>query len=475
MEPSRRQAEIDTGSFRDPSGFVYALDDRILRQVNRSFGERWDDLTASGLLEGLQARGLLVPHEVRDIGEAHSPDEAHAVLEPDRIPLISYPYEWSFGQLKDAALLTLEAQAVAMAAGFTMRDASAYNVQFHRGAPILIDTLSFERATPDEPWIAYRQFCEHFLAPLALMAYRDVRCGLMLREFIDGIPVDLAATLLPGRTRLNVGLASHVHAHASAQRRHVSRSSEARSGAAVPAGARAPRPRMGQLQQRALLDSLRRTIQKLSWKPEGTAWAGYATNTSYEDRAAASKDDLVRRFLEAAGGDVVWDLGANVGRFSAIAAGLGRDVVAWDTDPGATELHYQAVRRAGGRSVLPLLVDLANPSPGLGWANRERRSLVDRANADVVMALALVHHLAIGRNVPMPMIADLFADLAPHLIVEYIPAPDPMVATLLTTRTDVQPYPTIDGFRAVFERRFHVLQDEEIEASGRRLLRMSRR
>jgi SAM-dependent methyltransferase len=454
--------EADRGSFRDPSGFVYTRSGRLLRQVNRSFGLRWDELCSSGILADLQRRELLVAHEAVDLGEALTPD-AHAVIAPERIPFISYPYEWSFGELKDAALLTLEAQNVASPAGFTLRDASAYNVQFRRGRPVLIDTLSFERAKPGAPWAAYRQFCEHFLAPLVLMAHRDVRLGLLLRRYVDGIPLDLAASLLPGRTKLDVGLASHVHAHAGALRRAAGRVDGPRRAGG-----------MGALRQSALLDNLRRTVEAQSWRPEGTDWAEYAEHTSYDAAATTAKDELVRRFLEAAGGDVVWDLGANTGRFSAIAASLGRRVIAWDADPAATELHYRTVRKTATESVLPLLVDLSNPSPGLGFAGTERRSFADRADADVVLALALVHHLAIGQNIRFGMIADFFASLAPTLIVEYIPESDAMVQQMLATRTDVRPYPDINAFRRVFETRFTVLEDEQIVGSERWLLRMAR-
>ncbi len=457
-------AEPGDGSFRDPSGFIYRREDLILRQVNRSFAERFDDLRASGLLTTLQRQGLLIDHEEVDPSLAAAPALAHAVLQPEPLAFVSYPYEWAFGLLKDAALVTLQAQSEASAAGFALRDASAYNVQLHRGRPILIDSLSFERARPDAPWRAYRQFCEHFVAPLALMAHRDVRCGLLLRDFIDGIPVDLAAALLPGRTKLDVGLASHIHAHAQAQRR--SRHSSGSSGASR---------RMPAIAQTALLDSLRRTVEKLTWRPAVTAWAGYAEATSYSAAAARSKDEGVRRLLEAAGDGVVWDLGANTGRFSSIAASLGRTVVAWDGDAGATELHYQAVRLGAQPAVIPLLADLTNPSPGLGWANEERRSLVERANAGVVMALALVHHLVIGRNIRLAMVAELLARMGQQLIVEFVPDADPMAQQLLLSRDDVKPSLTIDGFRQVFEARFEILDDVPIEDSGRRLLRMRRR
>jgi len=216
-------------------------------------------------------------------------------------------------------------------------------------------------------------------------------------------------------------------------------------------------------------------VTKLRWQPSGTVWADYADHTGYAETAARSKDELVERYLEAAGGSVVWDLGANTGRFSAIASRLGRQVVAWDVDPAATERHYRALRRDDDTSVLPLLLDLGNPSPGLGWAHAERRSFLDRAEADTVLALALVHHLAIARNVPLPMLADLFARLAPNLIVEFVPKADPMVARLLATRADVFPDYTPDAFRAALGERFEMLDEDAIEGSDRTLLRMRRR
>lgn len=457
----------DPGSFRDPSGFVYTRDGTLYRQVDRSFATRWDDLRDGGLLERLQAADLLIGHESAALDAADDPARAHAVIRPMRLAFISYPYEWAFGALRDAALTTLRAQALAMETGYTLRDATAYNIQFHHGRPILIDTLSFERAEPGAPWAAYRQFCEHFLAPLALMARRDVRFGRSLRDYIDGVPLDLAASLLPGRTKLNPGLLSHVHLHARAQRRYAAQP-DAAFGATK-------RRAMSPLQQRALLDSLRRTIEGLDYRPEGTEWADYADNTSYGEAAARGKDDLVRQMLADAGGGVVWDLGANTGRFSRIAAELGRRVVAWDVDPAATERHYRQIRTDGSASVLPLLQDLTNPSPGLGWHGRERRSFLDRSDADVALALALIHHLAISGNVPIGHVADLMADIASGLVIEFVPKADPMVRRLLATREDVFPDYTIDGFRAAFARRFEIVDERPIADVTRVMFRMVRR
>jgi hypothetical protein len=456
----------DPASFRDPAGFVYRRDGVIHRQVNRWFAGRWDDLVTSGLLGTLQADGLLVGHEDVPVSRALDPASAHAVIRPEAIDLISYPYEWSFSQLRDAALVTLGALERAEAAGFTLRDASAYNVQFQRGRPVLIDTLSFERRPADGPWRAYRQFCQHFLAPLALMAERDVRLGLLSRDFIDGIPLDLAATLLPGRSRLNLGLGAHVHAHARA-------GAGAASQAGAPSGSGPVT--MTPLKRAALIDSLRRTVEGLRWRGIETAWSGYGPTTSYEDAASARKEALVRAEVTAIAPGVTWDLGANTGRFSAIAAAAGGRVVAWDADPMVTDGHYRALRAAGSAQVLPLLVDLANPSPSLGWAGRERASFTDRSAADLVLALALVHHLAIGGNVPLGRVAELFAALAPQALVEFVPREDPMVRAMLATREDIFEDYTLDGFRAAFEPHFELVATHEIEGSTRTLHRFVRR
>jgi ribosomal protein L11 methylase PrmA len=232
---------------------------------------------------------------------------------------------------------------------------------------------------------------------------------------------------------------------------------------------------MSPLRLRALIDSLRRTVEGLRWEPSGTEWADYADNTSYSEDAARRKDELVREFVRDTPGDRVWDLGANTGRFSRIAADLGRRVVAWDVDPAATERQYRRVRADGTTTILPLVLDLANPSPGLGWANEERLSLQDRADADVVLALALVHHLAISRNVPLERLANFFAGLAPSLIVEFVPKDDPMVRRLLATREDVFPDYTIEAFRAALARRFEILAETPIEGTSRSLLRLQRR
>jgi ribosomal protein L11 methylase PrmA len=455
----------DGASFRDPGGFVFWRDGQPYRQIQQTFATDWDAFEAGPLKPRLIEQRRLIGHEPAGLDLATAPG-AHAVIRPEQIEFISYPYEWTFGELREAALLTLDIQLEAMAAGWTLKDASAYNIQFHKARPIHIDSSSFEPLEEGAPWIAYRQFCEHFLAPLSLAARRDVRLLDLLRLGPDGIPLDLASRLLPWRTRLDFGLLSHVHLHARAQIRHAANQKDD--------GRAARNARLSRARLDGLIRNLRSTVAGLDWQPGGTEWADYADDTSYGDRAAADKDRLVDAFVHELPGRRVWDLGANTGRFSRIAADAGKRVLALDLDPAAAERHFRAVRETGRTDILPLVADIANPSPALGWGGRERRSLLERLDADAILALALVHHLAITRNVPLPMVLDLFADLAPWAIVEFVPKEDPMVRRLLAARRDVFAGYDLDGFRAAAATRFEIVREAPIEDSPRVLVVLRR-
>ncbi|MEX0874654.1 MAG: SAM-dependent methyltransferase [Actinomycetota bacterium] len=450
-------------SFRDPAGFVWADGDAIYRHVGLSHRDHYDALVSSGLYGALVGEGLMIEHAETDVPSPR-PD-AYKVLRPEVVEFISYPYEWSFSQLKDAARLTLEIQKRALDHGMSLRDASAYNVQFHRGRPVLIDTLSFEILPEGRPWIAYRQFCQHFLAPLALMAYRDVRFGQLARTYIDGVPLDLAARLLPRRTRFKGGLLAHIHTQARIQSRH--------DRAAAPP---TPKEKSFSLQAfRGIVWSLERTVAKLEWKLERTPWSDYYQEADhYSTKAEENKRAVVGRFLHAAGGRTVWDLGGNIGVFSREASKRGRQVVSFDIDPGCVEMNYRQVVESKETNVLPLLNDLRNPSPHIGWASRERSSLTERGPADVAMALALIHHLAIGNNVPLDMMASYFAELAKKLIIEFVPKTDEMVKQLLALRSDVFPHYDESGFEEAFGRHFEI-EGKESLADTERVLYLMRR
>jgi len=451
-------------SFRDPSGFLFVRDGILYRQVNRLYAENYARLMDSGLYEKLVKAGLLIPHAEVDVKPA-DPDQAFKILQPERVPFISYTYEWSFGQLKDAALVTLSIQKRALKAGMSLKDASAYNIQFYHGKPVLIDTLSFEVYRDGEPWVAYRQFCQHFLAPLALMATCDVRMGQLLRVHIDGIPLDLASKLLPYRTRWNLGLSSHIHLHARAQARYADVAvSEARRGR-----------KMSKQALLGLIESLEATVLGLKWEPAGTEWVEYYDSTNYTEAAFDHKKELIAEWLEGLQPKTVWDLGANTGVFSRQAAGLGAHTVAFDIDPAAVEQNYRQVKQDKEQNLLPLVLDLTNPSPSLGWANRERDSLAGRGPADVVLALALIHHLAISSNVPFDRLSDFLAELGKWLIVEFVPKADSQVQKLLKSREDIFIEYQREAFERILAKRYIIRKSWQIRTSERWLYLMERR
>lgn len=446
-------------SFRDPSGFLFTRDGTLYRQVNEVYRSDYELLMSGGLYSELTAGKMLVAHSETEI--PCSGAGGFKVIRPERIPFISYPYEWCFSQLKAAALLTLEVQKRALAREMILRDASAYNIQFDKGLPVFIDTLSFEKYEEGSPWVAYQQFCRHFLAPLALMAHTDVRLNCLGRDFINGVPLDLASSLLPGRTWLGFSLLSHIHMHARAARHYE-----------TPGAGPVKKPAMSRFALEALLDSLGTAVQKQVLPGIKTEWGDYYTDTNYSEDAFRAKKRLVSGFIDASAPARLWDLGANNGEFSRIASGKNIATVAFDMDPAAVEKNYGEVLRTGDKYLLPLLSDLTNPSPGIGWANGERYSLADRAPADCVMALALVHHLAIGNNLPFENIAAYFSSLGRDLIVEFVPKEDSKVQVLLASREDIFPGYRQECFEESFRGYFSILRSEKIPGTCRTLYLM---
>jgi len=453
-----------SGSFRDPSGFMFKHDGKLYRQVNQKYREEYDLLMNSGLYDQLNKSRTLVAHKEVELDLAPRPEIAYKVIQPEIVDFISYPYEWCFNQLKDAAILTLAIARRALEFGMILKDASAYNIQFHQGRPIFIDTLSFEKYEEGAPWVAYRQFCQHFLAPLALMAKTDIRLAQMLRLHIDGIPLDLASKLLPGSTRVEFGLTTHIHIHAKSQQRYADKE----------VSQEAVKARVSKTAMVGLLDSLLSTVKSLNVKTIQTEWTDYYQDNNYTSDSFEAKRQLVRDFIEKAQPKRVWDLGGNTGEFSRAASDLQIPTVCFDIDPGAVQQNYDLVKANKEKFMLPLRMDLTNPSPDLGWHNAERESMQARGPVDLVMALALIHHLAISNNVPLVDVAKYFADLGEYLIIEFVPKSDSQVKRLLASRLDIFPDYTLEGFRQTFSQHYTLLDEKPVQGSERTLFLMKR-
>ncbi len=454
-------------SFRDPAGFIFTNNNTIYRQINHAGQEDFDFFIQSGLYDELVQKGLLVSHkEIKSTSKFDADDRRYKVIQPEPVPFISYPYEWSFSQLRDAALLTLRIQRIAFKHGMILKDASAYNVQFVGKKPLHIDTLSFKKYVPGEPWEGYRQFCEHFLAPLAVARYTSYDILKILQSQIEGIPLAVACSLLPKRARMGKGLFIHLYLHSASQKRYQNAGS-----ATATKPAMVPKRQVSTFALEGIMGSLERSVRALRPPRQKTEWGNYYEFTNYSDEAFKKKQTLVRNLL----GKITplpktaWDMGANNGEFSALAAELGAYTLAFDIDPVAVGRNYNHRDEKIDGRMLPLVQDCTNPSASVGWLGRERDSLFERGPADVVLALAIIHHLAIGRNLPLASIAEFLAAIGEHVIIEFVPKEDSKVQILLASRKDIFVEYNAEHFEAAMNMYFMLVEKKPIQHSQRTL------
>jgi SAM-dependent methyltransferase len=460
---------LEPGSFRDPDSRVFTSPDGVLRAVSDAGLADWRRLRDSGLYEELARDGRLVATEELPAGEL--PQEIAGGwaggLRHARVPFVSYPYEWPFGMLKDAARLQLELLDAALARDLILKDSSPYNVQFRGVRPTFIDVGSFEPLRAGEPWIGYRQFCMLFLFPLMLRAYRDVPFRPWLRGSLEGITPGEMRNLLSVRDRFRRGVLSHVVLHARMERRYADRSRDVQTEL-KKAGFR----------KELIVANVRKLhglVGRLRWSPDPSGvWVDYGETNTYTEREAEQKARFVAGAAATRRWERVWDLGCNDGRFSRIAAEHADHVVAIDGDEGVVEVLYERLRDEGREDILPLVVDLTDPSPARGWRGRERQTLEERGAPDLVLALALIHHVAITGNVPIPAFVDWLRSLGAALVIE-LPLPDdPMVVRLLSgKRPGLHGDYTREHFERCLRTAFDIERSEDL-AAGTRVLYFAR-
>ena len=454
---------MNNTSYKDPAGFVFEFEGQIYRQINLCAAEDYDFLTESGLYKKLTQKGLLVEHQEVSLSKKTA-CEFYKIIKPAQIKYITYPYEWSFSALKDAALLTLKIQKTALKYKMSLKDASAYNIQFCKGKPVFIDTLSFEKYKPDTPWAAYGQFCRHFLAPLALMSYTDIDLNKLLITNIDGIALETAKKLLPFRAIFNFGILTHIIIHSMSQKAYENTEKPAFKTA-----------RMSLFEQQALIDSLINTVKSLKFPKIYTQWGDYYKDTNYSEESFQEKKDIILHFINKVEPKSLCDLGSNRGDFSRIASDRNIETLAFDIDPVAVEDSYLYMKSHKETNILPLLQDLTNPSPAIGFMNEERKNFSSRFQCDMVMALALIHHLAISNNLPFDNIAKFFSSLGKYLVIEFVPKTDSKVQHLLSSREDIFDNYDKETFESIFDKYFEILETINIKNSKRILYLMRSR
>jgi hypothetical protein len=446
-------------SYRDPSGFVFEKDGVLYRQINLSFKEHFDHFIQSGCYEHLVKKRLIVTHE--NIEENLTGDDHYyKTILPQRVDFISYPYEWSFDRLKDAAILTLQLVKEALAFGIILKDATPYNIQWYNGKLLFIDTLSFEKYS-EAPWIAYRQFCENFLGPLLIMHYSKMQMPGLFLSWPDGIPLDIVRSLLPKRSRFSLYTYLHIHLHAkiSAKKNEDSRQPQA----------------LSKQKLLNLISSLESLVNKLKVPEQKSTWSGYYTEAGLRKDYLEQKKQIIKDWLDKMPGlQLAADLGANEGEFSQLLAKKNVSVIAADLDAYCINRLYNKIKENKERNIQPLVVDLAHPSPAVGVNNEERASFIDRLDADLVLALALIHHLAIGKNIPFDRIAGLFGQTCKNLIIEFVPKEDAKIQLMLSQKKDIYTHYTEENFRQALERYFIVIDRAPIPGSGRVLFLLTK-
>lgn len=448
---------IHEASFRDPSGFVFRDGDVLRRQINPIYFPQYQKLTETGFYRTLISKGLLIAHEET------SASDKKIIITPERIPFITYPYEWSFEQLRQAALLTLKIQKYALSKGFILKDASAYNITFHKGRPVFIDTLSFDFYEEDTPWRAYKQFITHFFGPLVLAKYHGTEVLKMLQTHIDGIPVSLIASLLPGKTKLNSTLFTNIHLLAKMEARH---SEDYKAETKIA--------KLSLKAQNNILESLFDAIKKLTVK-EASEWGDYYGKTNYDPEAFEAKKKLIHDWVVPVSPKRLIDMGGNDGTFARVLLDQVDHCIVTDIDNNAVGHNYQQVRENNEENMLPFMCDVLQPAPGIGFDNTERTSLLTRLkeyDADVTMALALIHHMTLSGNVPFERSASFFASFSNHLLIEFPDRDDSWVDSLLVRKREFMDHFDFynqENFEADYQK-FFTLEKKEIIPGTKRVM-----
>ncbi len=408
-------------SFRDPSGYMFYDGDTLRRQINPIYFKQYAALKEKGVFKTLIKNKLLIGHQETAVTE-HG-----IVITPDPIPFITNPYEWSFEQYKHAALHTLQVHKFALSKGFILKDASAYNITFHKGKPIFIDTLSFDFYEEGSPWRAYKQFITHFFGPLVLAKYHGAKIFQMMQTHIDGIPMDIIASMLPFKTKLSPTLYTNIHLLAKAEGKHNKDYNAETKAISLSLKA-----------QNNIIDSLFNYIKKLTIE-ENTEWGDYYTKTNYEKDAFTNKALVIKEWVSLLQPKKLIDIGGNDGTFAREVLSDVADVLVTDIDPEAVGQNYKQASKNKEQNMLAFVCDVLQPAPGIGFNNTERESLLKRLEKyapDVTMALALIHHITLSGNVPFVKSAQFFASFAHTLIIEFPKREDSWVHSLLIRKRE---------------------------------------
>lgn len=462
-------ARVDPGSFRDHTSRVYVGPTEVYRGLDEGSAADLRAVTDMAWFRAAVARGDVVGTRwLEDAPDIPGAEPWAAWLAHPRLPVITYPYEWTYSMLREAALLQLRLLSEALASDAISKDSTPYNVQFLGSRPTFIDVGSFERYTGGEPWYGYRQFCQLFLFPLLVQAYKDIPFQPLLRGSLDGVTPIEANKLLQGWKRNWKGLLSHVWIHARLEARLAGSDDDVKQ-TVRSAG-------FNKKLIEANVGKLTKLVEGLQWQQAESEWSSYSERGHYTDRDLGLKEAFVRRVAQESSPTQAWDVGANDGHFSRILAESADHVVALDADHLVVDLLYRRLRDEGNEQILPLLVNFADPSPALGWRARERTPLWERSRPDLVVYLAVIHHLAITHHVPVAEVLDFAHHVSPRCVIEFPDRNDPMVQRLLRgKKAGLHSDYGLDEFERLVKDRFDIVTREALPSGTRVLFDLRRR
>lgn len=444
-------------SYRDNDGFVFKQDEKYYRLIKPSYFSHYNLLMNSGLYKALTDAGRLVQHEEIDATSFSENIDCKIIL-PEQIPFISYPFEWSFDMWRDAAIVTLKIATQALEYGMILKDATPFNIQFFKGRPVFIDTLSFEKYEQGTSWIAYHQFCECLLGPLLLMHYGHRDLGKLFLVYPNGIPLEVVKSILPFISKFNV----HVYLHIWLQAKMPKKSK----------GDEIAKKEFSKHKLTTLLTGLTGFVSSLSQKQIKSTWDDYYSETILGNQYLEAKKEIVEKFVNSIDIKSAIDLGANDGYFSLLLKDKADHIIATDSDSNCINELYKKIRKDKIKNIVPLVSLLNIPSPSIGWNNEERNSLKERLKADMVLALALVHHLAIALNIPLGFIAKWFSEMSTYLIIEFVPKSDEKVMQLLKDREDIFDEYDLVFFKKIFSEYYEIISGAQVGNTERVLFLM---
>jgi ribosomal protein L11 methylase PrmA len=462
LEQSFPGARFEEGSFRDRSGRIVYSAGTVFRVLSDEALTVWESLSEKKFFKELMSQGKLVATERVGNDTLKNFDSAEnwaAVLKHEKIPFVSYPYEWTFSMLKDAAILQLELLTASLREGFILKDATPYNVQWKGANPVFIDILSFKQLSKGEPWTGYKQFCEMFLFPLLLISHKDIPFHSWMRGSIDGIPVESFARLLSLKDLLKRGVFMHAYLQSKLQNKYGNNRSSVRTELKSVGFSE-------ELIRRNIL-GLRKIVEGLEWRRVKSEWSDYASDNTYTSEDHEKKADFVRKAAESKHWKLAWDLGCNVGIFSRIAAKNSDYVVAMDADHLTIERLYHELEKEKSQNILPLVMNLADSSPGLGWRGQERKSMLERGKPDLILCLALIHHMVISANIPLHEFVRWLSEIGASVVIEFPLKEDAMVRHLLRNKDDQYSEYTLPEFEKLISKHFHVQAREELSSQTR--------